>query len=111
VVGGSAAGATIQGSYLVRGAREGNEIMMAKGYEEGFGYLRGVAIDQHLLPRHRQDDLVSVIEAKRGLLGLGLDEATAIVVRGDRFEVLGRGVVGIYDGKEHDGRRYYFLAP
>src|SRR5262249_34743735 len=40
VVGGSSAGATIQGSYLVRGAREGNHIMMAKGYEQGFGYLR-----------------------------------------------------------------------
>ena len=49
VIGGGSAGATIQGSYLVRGAREGNHIMMAKGYEEGFGYLRGVAIDQHLL--------------------------------------------------------------
>ena len=41
VIGGTSAGATIQGSYLVRGAREGNHIMMAKGYEEGFGYLRG----------------------------------------------------------------------
>ena len=51
VIGGSSAGATIQGSYLVRGAREGNQIMMAKGYEQGFGYLRGVAIDQHLLAR------------------------------------------------------------
>ncbi len=64
VVGGSSAGATIQGSYLVRGAREGNQIMMAKGYEEGFGYLRGVAIDQHLIVRGRQDDLVGVIEKK-----------------------------------------------
>ena len=60
VVGGSSAGATIQGSYLVRGAREGNHIMMAKGYEEGFGYLRGVAIDQHVFVRGRQDDLVGV---------------------------------------------------
>src|SRR5262249_52584722 len=91
--------------------REGNHIMMARGYEQGFGYLRGVAIDQHLLARNRQDDLVAVIEAKRGLLGLGLDEPAAIVVRGDRFQVLGRGVVGIYDGRPHDGRPYYFLAP
>jgi cyanophycinase len=111
VTGGSSAGATIQGSYLVRGAREGNHIMMARGYEAGFGYLRGVAIDQHLLARNRQDDLVAVIEAKRGLLGLGLDEPSAIVVRGDRFQVLGRGVVGIYDGRPHDGRPFYFLAP
>ena len=40
VIGGSSAGATIQGSYLVRGAREGNHIMMAQGYEKGFGYLQ-----------------------------------------------------------------------
>jgi cyanophycinase len=111
VIGGSSAGATIQGSYLVRGAREGNHIMMAKGYEEGFGYLRGVAVDQHLLVRRRADDLVGVIAKKPELLGIGLDEPAAIVVQGDRMEVIGRSVVGIYDGKEHDGKRYYFLAP
>jgi cyanophycinase len=111
VIGGGSAGATIQGSYLVRGAREGNHIMMAPGYEEGFGYLRGVAIDQHLLTRGRQDDLVEVIDKKPGLLGLGLDESAAIVVRGDRLEVIGRSVVAIYDGKDHDGKRYFFLAP
>ncbi len=110
VVGGSSAGATIQGSYLVRGAREGNQIMMAKGYEAGFGYLRGVAIDQHLLTRGRQDDLVEVIAAKPGLLGIGLDEPSAIVVKGDRLLVIGKTVVGIYDGKDHDGKRYYFLS-
>jgi aminobenzoyl-glutamate utilization protein B len=111
VIGGGSAGATIQGSYLVRGAREGNRIMMANGYEDGFGYLRGVAIDQHLLVRGRQDDLVEVIDKKPGLLGLGIDEPTAIVVQGDRFEVIGKSVVGIYDGKDHDGKRYFFLAP
>jgi cyanophycinase len=111
VIGGSSAGATIQGSYLVRGARDGNDILMAKGYEQGFGYLRGVAIDQHLLPRNRADDLVQVVGAHPELLGIGIDESTAVVVEGDRFEVIGRGVVGIYDGKDHDGKRYYFLAP
>ena len=111
VIGGSSAGATIQGSYLVRGARDGNDILMAKGYEEGFGYLRGVAVNQHILPRHRADDLVQVIGDHPDLLGLGVNESTAVVVEGDRFEVIGRGIVGIYDGKDHDGKRYYFLAP
>ena len=64
-----------------------------------------------LLVRRRQDDLVDVIAKKPELLGLGLDEPAAIVVQGDRMEVIGRSVVGIYDGKEHDGKRYYFLAP
>lgn len=110
VIGGTSAGATIQGSYLVRGAREGNTIMMAKGYEVGFGYLQGVAIDQHLIARKRENDLVGVIEAHPELLGLGIDEATAIVARGDRFEVIGRSKVAIYDGKAHGDKRYYFLA-
>lgn len=111
VIGGSSAGATIQGSYLVRGAREGNTILMAPGYEQGFGYLQNVAIDQHILPRRRADDLVTIIDAHPKLLGLGIDEATAAIVQGDRLEVIGRGVVGIYDGKDHDGKRYYFLGP
>ena len=87
------------------GAREGNHIMMAKGYEQGFGHLKDVAIDQHIIPRHREQDLVAVIEAHPELLGLGIDEATAVVVQGDRFEVIGKSVVGIYDGADHDGKR------
>jgi cyanophycinase len=111
VIGGSSAGATIQGSYLVRGAESGNDILMSKGHEQGFGYLRGVAIDQHILPRNRAADLAQVVGAHPELLGIGVDESTAIVVEGDRFEVIGRGVVAISDGKDHDGKHYYFLAP
>ena len=111
VVGGSSAGATILGSYLVRGAPEGNTIMMAKGHEQGFALLKNAAIDQHVLKRHRENDLIPVIEAHPGLLGIGIDESTAIVVEGDRFQVIGESKVGIYDGKEHEGKKYYFLSP
>ena len=114
VIGGSSAGATIQGSYLVRGAREGNQLMMAPGYEQGFGFLRGVAIDQHLLKRTRQDDLLEVIDRRPDLLGIGIDESTAIVVQGDRIEVIGESKVAIYDKSYQpgaDGKRYYFLEP
>ncbi len=45
------------------------------------------------------------------LLGIGIDESTAMVVEGDRCEVIGAGKVGIYDGREHGGKRYYFLSP
>jgi len=107
VVGGSSAGATILGSYLVRGAREGNQVMMAPGYEQGFGFLRGVAIDQHLLKRQREKDLVGVIAAHPKLLGIGLDEGTAVIVQGDRFEVAGPSKVAIYERN----KPYYFLSP
>lgn len=100
VIGGSSAGASIQASYLVRGAREGNTIMMAPGYERGFGFLRGVAIDQHVGARNRQLDLQPVVKRFPELLGLGLDEGTAIVVHGTTAEVVGRGMLYVHNGRD-----------
>lgn len=112
VIGGSSAGATIQGSFLVRGDTRTNTIMMGD-HQRGFGYLRDVAIDQHLLQRNRHFDMIEVIEAHPELLGIGLDEDTAIVVRGDRFEVIGRSYVAIYDNQTTTdaGGEFYFLGP
>ncbi|HXV65333.1 MAG TPA: cyanophycinase [Vicinamibacteria bacterium] len=110
VIGGSSAGATIQGSYLVRGDTKNNTIMMGD-HVEGFAFLKNVAIDQHLLVRNRHFDLIAVIEKFPELLGIGIDEDTAIVVEGDRFEVIGRSLVAIYDSRKTlaDGGRFYFL--
>ena len=112
VVGGSSAGATILGSYLVRGDTRTNTIMMGD-HEEGFGFLRNVGIDQHLLRRNRHFDLLEVVRARPDLLGIGIDEDTAIVVRGDRFEVIGRSYVAIYDHERRldSGGLFYLLAP
>jgi len=111
VIGGTSAGATIIGSFLVRGDTRGNTVMIGD-HTEGMGFLRNVAIDQHLLKRNRQFDLIPVIESHPELLGIGIDEDTAIVVRGDRFEVIGHGYVGIYDHTRHldGGGRFYLLA-
>ncbi len=109
VVGGGSAGATIQGSYLVRGAPEGNEIMMAPGHETGFGLLADSAIDQHVDARGRERDLDPVISAHPNLLGIGIDQSAAIIVHVNTFFVVG-GQVVIHDGKEHDGAPYYFLS-
>ena len=109
VIGGTSAGASIQAAYMVRGAREGNTVMMAKGYETGLGFIRGVAIDQHINTRKRENDLQEVIAAHPDLLGIGLYESTAIVVQGDTFEIIGDGKVAITDGKQHEAKPYYFL--
>ena len=112
VIGGSSAGATILGSFLVRGDTKGNEVMIGD-HTVGFGFLKNSAIDQHLLRRNRQFDLIEVIARYPDLLGIGIDENTAIVVEDDRFEVIGRGYVAIYDAK-HATRpptKFYFLAP
>ena len=112
VISGSSAGASIMGSYLVRGDTKTNTVMMGD-HVEGFGLLKNVGIDQHLLRRNRQFDLLEVIEAHPELLGIGIDENTAIVVQGDRFEVIGQSYAVIYDNQRKippDGR-FYFLAP
>jgi cyanophycinase len=111
VIGGSSAGASIQASFLVRGAREGNHIVMSPDYERGFGFLHNAAIDQHLIVRNRERDLLQVLSAHPYLLGIGIDESTAIVVRGNSFEVIGSSQVAVYDGTRRTGRRgYYFLT-
>ena len=99
VIGGSSAGATIQGDYLVRGAVAGPDIMMTpeKEHEHGFNFLRRSAIDQHINTRMRWDDLIPVIKRYPTLLGIGLSENTAIIVNGDRFEVMGAWKVAIHD--------------
>ena len=78
VVGGSSAGASILSSYMLRGARAGNTTIMAPGYEVGFGFLRGVAIDQHVVARERLRDLAdSLMPRHPELLGISEDEGTA----------------------------------
>jgi len=113
VVGGSSAGASIQGSFLVRGDTRTNTVMMGD-HQEGFGYLRNVGIDQHVLQRNRHFDLLEVMEAHPQLLGIGLDENTALIVQGDDAEVIGQSYVLIYDRGaavgDHGGP-FYFLAP
>lgn len=109
VIGGTSAGASIQSSYMVRGSPDGSSRMIAPGHEEGFGFLRDAAIDQHLLARGRQDDMLDVIERYPSLLGIGVDEWTALVVTGNRGEVVGRSKVAFYNAKDRGDDLYYFL--
>ncbi|MBC8316251.1 MAG: peptidase S51, partial [Bacteroidetes bacterium] len=93
------AGASIMGSYLVRGDTRTNVVMMGD-HEEGLGLLTNCAIDQHLLALNRQFDLLEILDVHPELLGIGLDENTAIVVHENEFAVIGRSYVAIYDGTE-----------
>ena len=122
VIGGSSAGASIQGSYLARGDTSGNQVMVGD-HEVGFGYLRNVAIDQHLLARNRHFDMFTILKHYPYLLGFGIDENTAMLVQGDEFEVIGQSYVVVYDGTfwSKEGTRlkevpdssssFYFLSP
>jgi cyanophycinase len=112
VIGGSSAGATILGSFLVRGDTKGNELMIGD-HVEGMGFLKNSAIDQHVLRRNRQFDLIEVMQKHPDLLGIGIDEDTAIVVEGDRFEVIGQRYVLIHDRNAvvSPAGTFFFMAP
>ena len=99
IIGGASAGASIQGSFLVRGSREkdGGYYIMG-GQETGFGFIANIAIDQHHLARNRQYDMFELLERDPEILGLGIDENTAILVEHNQFEVIGERYVTIYDG-------------
>ena len=116
VIGGSSAGATIQGEYLVRGDTEGSDIVMTaeENHQLGFEFLRKSAIDQHLNTRNRWDDIIPVIEQRPELLGIGLSEGTAIIVTGDTFEVMGKWMVTVHDNTrayQPWEKPYFVLAP
>jgi len=111
-IGGTSAGASIMGSFMVRGDTRNNTTMMGD-HVVGFGLVQNMAIDQHVLRRNRQHDMIEVIEAHPELFGVGLDENTAIVVRGDTAEVIGQTYLMVYDNRRMlaNGGRFYMLQP
>ena len=101
-VGGSSAGATILGEYLVRGDPLTSRTMMQEGYEQGLALVPGVAIDQHFAQRGRFDDMRALKRKYPQLYGIGIDEGTAIAFEGNTCRVFGRGKVYLYpvDGEQ-----------
>lgn len=95
VIGGNSAGASALASFLLRGGEDNQEVVTADR-DEGFGFLRSVAIDQHLLARGRENEMFGVLRERPDLLGIGLDEGAALVVTGDLARVI-LGRVAIYD--------------
>lgn len=114
VIGGSSAGASIQARYLARATPIENFRIMAPGYERGgLGFISGVAIDQHFSQRGRQKDMTQLVDRYPQMLGIGLDEATAIEVQKSVAKVTGRGKVFFYDRRRPviDGQPDYQSLP
>ncbi|MEP6491244.1 MAG: cyanophycinase [bacterium] len=115
VIGGSSAGASIIGDFLVRGAPSNNNFIMDHpGYRKGFAYLKGVGIDQHVVARERLADLADSIMPKYPeLLAISEDEGTAWVVKGDTAAIVGRNKAFVYGGKDATdaGKPFLTLHP
>ena len=103
VIGGTSAGASIQGSFLWRGDTRGADILVGD-HTQGLGFMKRTAIDQHLWVRGREKDLAPFIQAAPAYLGIGIDESTAVHVVQDSLWVLGRSKVALYGAGEDSFR-------
>lgn len=110
VIGGTSAGAAVMTATMLTGERrtasgrinEDPNAVALRSTEVslGFGLLPGAIIDQHFSRRSRDNRLVSAVLDNPQLLGVGIDEETALIVRPDgRWEVLGNGHIKIYDAR------------
>ena len=118
VLAGTSAGAAVMSAIMITGDEIGGEgdpafDRIAAGVvatDAGFGFVEDAIVDQHFVARRRQNRLLSLVLEHPELLGIGIDEATAVEVGpGGRFRVLGEGSVVVYDasgaaGSRADGR-------
>ena len=108
IVAGTSAGASILSTLMMAGGTgvggDSNGSSARKGTVDvvaGFGLLQDVIIDQHSSQRGRMGRLLSVFASTPGLIGIGLDEDTAVVIDSEgRLEALGSNMVTIVDGRE-----------
>jgi cyanophycinase len=109
VIGGTSAGAAVMSEFMITGnekrtkGEEGTwEVILADDVEhtEGFGFVRNAVIDQHFVTRRRHNRLIAVVLQHPTLVGVGIEESTAVLVRPDgKYEVLGEGQVIVYDAR------------
>lgn len=96
VIMGTSAGASIMGSRLMGGDHRASPHKPVE-LPAGLGLMQHTAIDQHVLIRNRQFDLLPILRSDTTLLGIAVDESTAAVVEGDVMSVAGESYVMVYD--------------
>jgi cyanophycinase len=99
VVGGTSAGASVVSEHMVGYGSPGTTPKFRMvGQAQGLGLLPGVIVDQHFAQRDRFGRLLNLIASSPDLLGIGLDEDTAILVTDEsELEVVGKGSVFLVD--------------
>ena len=110
LLGGTSAGAAVMSEVMITGdeKRTTDENLNWQTVEadnvvrvRGFGFVKNAIIDQHFLIRRRQNRLISLVLENPALLGAGIDESTAILVRPDgKWEVLGESQVYVLDARK-----------
>src|SRR5205814_5842641 len=98
VVGGTSAGAAILSAVMLTGDADLKSVSRGKTITApGLGLWPDVIVDQHFLARQRGNRLISAVLDHPALVGVGIDESTAVVVRGTRIEAIGKSAVIVID--------------
>jgi cyanophycinase len=98
IVGGTSAGAAILSKVMITGEADLKNITVAKTITaDGLGLATAVIFDQHFLQRQRGNRLISAVLDHRSLVGIGIDESTAVIMRGSEIEVVGKSAVVVID--------------
>lgn len=99
-VGGTSAGAAILAEAMFTGDADLKSITAgATVIAKGLGVWPEVLVDQHFLKRQRDNRLISAVLDHPALVGVGIDEGTAVVVKDSVFEVIGKSSVVVIDGR------------
>jgi cyanophycinase len=105
IIMGTSAGATIMGDLMITGWEQRKAPNVLHTYPPGLAFMKNTSIDQHVLVRNRQFDLVPMLEANTNILGMALDEATAAYVNRDSIQVIGRSYMMIYDQQDWNNQK------
>ena len=97
-VAGTSAGASVMSETMLIGTSD-DQSNIAYSMAPGLGFLRHIVIDQHFAQRGRIGRLLSAVARNPRMLGIGIDENTAIVVNQEKCDVIGRGSVYVIDGR------------
>jgi cyanophycinase len=101
VIGGTSAGASMMSNTMIlEGDSETNPRPEIVEIEEGMSFLPEAIIDQHFAERGRLGRLLAAVARHPDLIGLGIDENTAIVVNDGQFQVVGEGACTVVDLSE-----------
>jgi cyanophycinase len=101
LIAGTSAGASVMSeTMLVKGSSKETHRIGDLHMSPGMGLVRDVIIDQHFAERGRMGRLLGAVAHNPRVLGLGIDEDTAVVVQGDEFRVIGSGGVYVVDGTD-----------
>lgn len=101
LIAGTSAGASVVcETMMVGGDGNGsNRLGVGLRMAPGFGFFSGAIVDQHFAERGRMGRLLGAVAQNPRILGIGIDENTAILVKGQRtFTVMGNGAVYVLDG-------------